>query len=172
MQSLLLGSFAQETYNFKEPTNRSHPIALLQLRTGWRRLIGSLKLQIMVHKRAIKYRSLLRKMTHRDKGSYESSPPCTQRCAGANTGRQTDQQERKLSGFNQRLYSQTNNGLCFTKPKSECAPCRRSDACQKCWFRYSVMCACVCVCVCVCVQRSSREYIANVFVFCETQLWE
>jgi len=24
--SLLLGSFAKETYNFKEPTNRSHPI--------------------------------------------------------------------------------------------------------------------------------------------------
>jgi len=24
--SLLLGSFAKETYDFKEPTNRSHPI--------------------------------------------------------------------------------------------------------------------------------------------------
>ena len=45
--------------------------------TGWRRLIGSPKLQIIFHKRAIKYRSLLRKMTCKDKGSYESSPPCT-----------------------------------------------------------------------------------------------
>jgi len=27
MSSLLQGSFAKETYNFKEPTNRSHPIA-------------------------------------------------------------------------------------------------------------------------------------------------
>jgi len=45
--------------------------------TGWRRLIGSLKLQIIFHKRATKYRSLLRKMTYKDKGSYESSPPCT-----------------------------------------------------------------------------------------------
>jgi len=27
VQSLLLGSFAKETYNLKEPTNRSHPIA-------------------------------------------------------------------------------------------------------------------------------------------------
>ena len=45
--------------------------------TGWRRLIGSPKLQIIFHKRAIKYRSLLRKMTYKDKGSYESSPPCT-----------------------------------------------------------------------------------------------
>ena len=44
--------------------------------TRWRRLIGSPKLQIIFHKRATKYRSLLRKMTYTDKGSYESSPPC------------------------------------------------------------------------------------------------
>ena len=44
--------------------------------TGWRRLIGSPKLQIIFHKRATKYGSLLRKMTYKDKGSYESSPPC------------------------------------------------------------------------------------------------
>ena len=34
------------------------------------------KLQIIFHKRATKYRSLLWKMTYKDKGSYESSPPC------------------------------------------------------------------------------------------------
>ena len=45
--------------------------------TGWRRLIGSPKLQIIFHKRATKYRALLRKMTYKDKGSYESSPPCS-----------------------------------------------------------------------------------------------
>jgi len=45
--------------------------------TGWRRLIGSPKLQIIFHKRASKYRSLLQTTTHKDKGSYESSPPCT-----------------------------------------------------------------------------------------------
>jgi len=45
--------------------------------TGWRRLIGSPKLQIIFHERATKCRSLLRKMTCKDKGSYESSPPCT-----------------------------------------------------------------------------------------------
>ena len=44
--------------------------------TGWRRLIGSPKLQIIFHKRATKYRLLLRKMTYKDKESYESSPPC------------------------------------------------------------------------------------------------
>jgi len=48
-------------------------------RTGWRRHIGSPKLLIIFHKRAIKYRSLLRKMTCKDKGSYESSPPCIAR---------------------------------------------------------------------------------------------
>ena len=43
--------------------------------TGWRRLIGSPKLQIIFHKRATKYRSLLQKMTYKDKASYESSSP-------------------------------------------------------------------------------------------------
>jgi len=47
IQSLLLGSFAKETCNLKEPTNRSHP------HTGWRRPIGSLKLQVIFRKRAI-----------------------------------------------------------------------------------------------------------------------
>jgi len=37
--------------------------------TGWRRLIGSPKLQIIFHKRATKYTSLLQKMTYKDKGS-------------------------------------------------------------------------------------------------------
>ena len=45
-------------------------------RTGWRRLIGSPKLQIIFHKWATKYRALLLKMTYKDKGSYESWPPC------------------------------------------------------------------------------------------------
>ena len=44
--------------------------------TWWRRLIGSQKLQMILHRRATKYRSLLQKMTCKDKGSYESSPPC------------------------------------------------------------------------------------------------
>ena len=48
--------------------------------TGWRRLIGPPELQIIFHKRATKYRSLLRKMTYKDKGSYESAPPCSMQC--------------------------------------------------------------------------------------------
>ena len=47
--------------------------------TGWRRLIGSFKSQIIFHKGATQYRSLLRKMTCKDKRSYESWPPCTLR---------------------------------------------------------------------------------------------
>ena len=47
--------------------------------TVWPRLIGSPKLQIIFHKRATKYRSLLRKMTYKDKGSYESWQPCIAR---------------------------------------------------------------------------------------------
>jgi len=47
--------------------------------TGWRRLIGSPKLQIIFHERATKYRALLRNMTYKDKGSYESWPPCTKK---------------------------------------------------------------------------------------------
>jgi len=47
-----------------------------KLVTGWRRLIGCPKLQIIFHKGATKYRSLLPKMTYKDKGSCESSPPC------------------------------------------------------------------------------------------------
>ena len=34
------------------------------------------KLQNIFHKRTTKSRSLLRKITYKDKGSYESSPPC------------------------------------------------------------------------------------------------
>jgi len=44
--------------------------------TGWRRPIGCLKLQFIFRKRATNYRALLRKMTHKDKASYGSSPPC------------------------------------------------------------------------------------------------
>jgi len=50
---------------------------LITFTTGLRRLIGSPSWHFIFHKRATKYRALLRKMTCKDKGSYESSPPCT-----------------------------------------------------------------------------------------------
>jgi len=43
--------------------------------TGWRRLRGCLKLQVIFRKRATNYRALLRKMTYEDKASYDSTPP-------------------------------------------------------------------------------------------------
>jgi hypothetical protein len=54
-------------------------------RTGWRRPIGCLKLQVIFRKRATNYRALLRKMTYtdkrrmtcKDKASYTSLPPST-----------------------------------------------------------------------------------------------
>jgi len=46
------------------------------LRTGWRRLIRSPKLQVIFRKRATNYRAVLWKVTYKDKASYESSPPC------------------------------------------------------------------------------------------------
>ena len=70
-----------EQFLFARPLNETllRPLKSGRCRicsTGWRTLIRSPKLQIIFHKRAIKYRSLLRKMTYKDKGSYESSPPC------------------------------------------------------------------------------------------------
>jgi len=44
--------------------------------TGWRRLIRCLELQVIFRKRATNFRALLRKMTYKDKASYDSTPPC------------------------------------------------------------------------------------------------
>jgi len=40
--------------------------------TGWRRLIGCLKLQVIFRKRATNYWALLRKMTFKDQASYDA----------------------------------------------------------------------------------------------------
>jgi len=49
----------------------------ISLSTGWRRRIGCLKLQVIFCERATMCRALSRKMTCRDKASYDSTPPCT-----------------------------------------------------------------------------------------------
>ena len=49
-------------------------IHLMPFNTGWRRLIGCLKLQFIFRKRATNYRALLRKMTYEDKASHDSTP--------------------------------------------------------------------------------------------------
>ena len=43
--------------------------------TGWRRPIGRQKLQVIIRKRATNFRAFLRKMTYKDKASYNSTPP-------------------------------------------------------------------------------------------------
>ena len=52
----------------------------LALSTGWPRLIGWLKLQVIFYKRATNYRAFLREMTYKDKPSYGSLPPCIAVC--------------------------------------------------------------------------------------------
>jgi len=60
----------------EEPANVKHSYMSTQFATGWRKHIGSPKLQIIFHKRATKYSSLLQEMVYKDKGSYASLPPC------------------------------------------------------------------------------------------------
>jgi len=55
------------THIYKHMHIHTHTHA--RMATGWRRLMGSPKLQIIFHKKATKYRSLLRKMAYKDKGS-------------------------------------------------------------------------------------------------------
>jgi len=55
----------------------SHVAHIYMSHTGWQRLIGCLKLQVIFCKRATNCRALLRKMTCKNKPSYASSPPCT-----------------------------------------------------------------------------------------------
>jgi len=43
--------------------------------TGWRKLIGCLKLHVIYRKRASNYMALWRKMSCEDKASYDSTPP-------------------------------------------------------------------------------------------------
>jgi len=45
-------------------------------RTGWRKLAGCLKLQVICYNRATNYRALLRTMTCKDKASYDLPPLC------------------------------------------------------------------------------------------------
>jgi len=51
-------------------------ILFRDMSTGWRRLIGRLKLQVIFRKRATNYRAVLRKMTYEDMASYDSTPLC------------------------------------------------------------------------------------------------
>ena len=112
--------------------------------TGWRRLIGSPKLQIIFHKRATKYRALLRKMTYKDKGSYESSPPCIQKeiCNMSSETADVIKYENIIYVQKQQLFLKCCN-VCV---------CVRLCACL-----CVCMCMCMCVCVCVCVSSALSD---------------
>jgi len=65
------GQFLDEDKHLLQ--HRLHRVA----KTGWQRLTGCLKLQVVFRKRATKYRALLRKMIHEHKAPYASTLPCS-----------------------------------------------------------------------------------------------
>jgi len=59
-------------------SQRAHSLDVhIVMTTGWRRPIGCLTSQVIFHKRATNYRALLRKITYKDKTSFDSKPPST-----------------------------------------------------------------------------------------------
>jgi len=65
-RSLLYVSFAKETYIFKHPTNRSHPITMdgcanTRCAMGWLRSVGSLQLQVSLENIGLFCKALLQK---------------------------------------------------------------------------------------------------------------
>ena len=97
--------------------------------TGWRRLIGCLKLQVIFCKRATNCRALLQKMTYRDKPFCASSPPCVRiRC-----------------------FTHT---VCLLLTRV--CVCER-ECVRLCVCVRECVCVCVCVCLCVCLRVTETE---------------
>ena len=69
----LFASVSSMVASHTEQVRRTFVINLV---TGRRRLIACLKSQVIFRERATSYRALLREMTHKDKASYDSTPPC------------------------------------------------------------------------------------------------
>ena len=83
--------------------------------TGWRRLIGCLKLQVGFRKRASNYRALLQKVTCKDKVSYGSSPPCISVFNSAGVTSQCTTR-RSLLVFHRSLLVSRRSLLLFHRP--------------------------------------------------------
>jgi len=66
-------------FRFLPPGHRALSRPTTYTTTGWRRLIGCLKYQVFLRKRATNSRALLLKMTYQDKASHDSTPLCTLR---------------------------------------------------------------------------------------------
>jgi len=122
--------------------------------TGWRRLIGSRKMQIIFHKRATKYRSLLQKMTYKNRGSYESSPPCTMWYIFLNIFVYTT---HKVSQIHEYIYEYVSPYFCtyiHTCTYTWICICMHiyMQACKcifKCTCIYVHMYVYVCICICI-----------------------
>jgi len=140
--------------------------------TGWRRLLGTPKLQIIFHKRATKYRSLLRKMTYNDMGSYESSPPCNVESTSSVSQIEFGTKEGRIH-FLQNTFCTHTPAMwealrASSKPKLFCFGTHdnfTSDSeCQKAFSKLETpkeQVIRVCVCVCVCVRVSMYVYICK-----------
>ena len=77
IQSFLQGSFAKETYHFKERTHRSHPMLSRHPCMGLLRLVGSLKSQVSFAKEPYKTDYILQKRpTIRRSLLIEATPIC------------------------------------------------------------------------------------------------
>ena len=102
--------------------------------TGLRRLVGSPKLQIIFHRRATKYRSLLWKTTYKNEGSCQSWPPFTLCPAWS---------------YVEHIYMY----VCVYACACACAcACVCACACEcACAYACAFVCACACACACACV---------------------
>jgi len=109
--------------------------------TGWRHLKGSPKLQIIFHKSATKYRSLLQKMTYEDKGSYESSPTFMWHLVPAQHIEFVCAYEVYIN-----IHIMTHAYAIYRSTRQySCTLC----LCPKCVY--------VCVCVCVCEREREKD---------------
>jgi len=76
--------YSSHTYMYSQVQIERHRIYirshLMCLATGWRRLTGCLKLQVIFRKRATYSRALFLKMAYEDKSSYDSASLCICTC--------------------------------------------------------------------------------------------
>jgi len=119
--------------------------------TRWRRLVGSPKLQIIFHKRATKYRSRLQKMTYKDEGSYESSPPCTSHVSCVLKIGMCAKDTRRLGDWAWRA-------MCRVDARDRCV-CKRhampwGTFCTQQTHKIAMCAICVQLCVQSCVQKN------------------
>ena len=135
---IISDSFAKNDAQLKASYESSPPFIVLVFArgTGRRRLIGCLKLNVILRKRVTNYRALLQKMTYEAKASYASTPPCI---------RYRNRKVQPLSIL--RASKSLPAAKCIFSKKENDGVC---GCCM--WFVCVCVRACVCVCVCVCVR--------------------